>query len=535
MSNGEIIQYDPSVEEVFNSISVREPVIDGEIDKKSIEKIDRQWRIATEIARRAISNTDVRTTLIGYNAKELSESLPNDAINKIANIDNSMSRLIKHSSEDLGVFLNHNEIPEELLKPDISHARSFTGIETEKERTYRDKQYYTEDNFKQLLDRKKNNGIPEGITKAERKLVSKRYSYARDIKMLGLMAELHDQPIDASNIDEGLVMHKLKSGIEIGVVSQESDLLNSMLDVGKWESRRQIKDRVYAIIVDGKEYIMKERKTNRHTDTMEHGHFDGLNSKKEFQVAKKLSELGTIRKGDIGLKWEKPIGYVEFPDGYQFCVFESDPGLKKSNVSFSSLQYDLEREILESKDRYKAEYDDVCLRSKDIYRDRKDLLSRYGFSDTPKKTKNNLISSIKSIFGKKVEQSNSLITDELTFEDFSKLKAGRLLTESYELVRRVAEDNGYSNRDSNGAYSINIRPGKDPLVEVIGFDFEYYYEMTEDRVESMKAYREKELANNIEANMGSSAHRTQRPIIVAASYALLEKAGYALPPIQNDI
>jgi hypothetical protein len=523
MSANKLPQNNTDIEEALNSIVVREPVVGGNIDEKSIEKIDHQWLIATEIARRAIKNSDVCNVLTSYNTMPLSESIPYDAINKIADSNDNMARLAKHYSNELGVFLNYNEVPNDVLVPDITYATAYTGIEDEKRVLSHIKQYSDAKSFGQLLDSKKNDGIVPGVTKSERVLVARRYRYARDIKMLGLMAELHDQPVDMSNIENGLIKHELKSGVRIGIVSEDFDLVSSILDTENWENRRQIKDRVFEVTVDNKEYIMKERKTNRHTDTMNHGHIDGLTSEQEFEVARKLSGLGTIERGDIQLKWEKPLGYVEFPDGYQFCLFESDPDLK--TMDGSDLTRGIEQEIMKSMGRYQVEYDDVRLKAKEIYEHRRDLCG-YAWEDG---SRLNLIEFIKNIFHSKKEHHDYPLPDELTVEEFVELKAKHLQSEAFDLLRQTALDNGYVNKDLTG-HVISLRPNQQPFVEITGFDFEYYVS-DQDEATRLKTAQENSLTNGDSVRSNIHTIGGDRPIMTAASYALLENAGYTLPPV----
>src|SRR5690606_17465649 len=117
------------------------------------------------------------------------------------------------------------------------------------------------------------------------------YRYARDVKLLGLMSELQDQPVSDLAPKDGLVTHEFKSGTKLVMTSEAYQANPSLLDPKTWEKRRQLKDRVYVVTVGGAEYIMKERKTDRHTDVKRSGHKDGLSSHQEFEVAKEFADL----------------------------------------------------------------------------------------------------------------------------------------------------------------------------------------------------------------------------------------------------
>ena len=286
------------------------------------EVLDSRWLIITEAVRRAIlSSAEARRIAIGYTAKPLSEALPQDALGQFAEVDPRTSRLVRAMRETLGSVLELASIPDELLIPDLRHAPPMQRKQAAIDSLGRvfGQQYY-ETTVKQI--RRRVESIP-GITEAERDLVARRYRYARDVKLLGLMAELQEQPVGSAEARDGVITHELKSGTKLVMKSEVFETSPTLLDPQKWEKRRQLKDRVYVVTVDGKDYIMKERKTPRHTDVKKHGHKDGLTSQHEFEVAKEFGDLGTITQGDVELRWEKPLGYVEFPDGYQFCLFES--------------------------------------------------------------------------------------------------------------------------------------------------------------------------------------------------------------------
>lgn len=522
--SSEVLKQDNSdIEEAFSGINFREPVIDGELKSEQLRKLDRQWLIVSEVARRAIKNSGVQNALISFNAEPLSESMPYEAMTKIANSDDRTSKVIKRYDETLGVFLSHNAVPDDVLVPDIRNAHRYVSADDEMKSLANSRRYMNDDSFRKLLERKKAGGATPGITKLERELVSRRYRYARDIKMLGLMAELRDQPVDTSNIEDGLIKHELKSGIKVAIIPEDIAVLNSIIDVDNWEGRSQIKDRVFAVNVDGHEYIMKERKTRRHTDTLQHGHADGLTSEQEFRVAEELSELGTIKQGDVQLKWEKPLGYVEFPDGYQFCLFESDPGLKEKQCS----RHDIEREVVKLIDEYRQEYDAVSQRAKEIYRDRRDLLE-YVVS---KKQSSKIIKFISGIFNKK-GNANRLQPDELTIEEFAEVKARSLESAALALLDKITLEHDFVNRDNTG-YAISLRPGQHPILGVIGYDFEYYAKDPNEAKRRREAY-ESRLTDDESVRMKATGISGDRPIVTAASYALLEDIGYKLPPVLTN-
>ncbi len=501
--NPVVDEYDPDVHDPQpddGDWSRRDRVLENETARKAQEaKVDRHWLALTEAARRAIIvSPDVRHGAATFTEEPLSEVLPQIAMSKLSESDPRTARLAKRMGKTLGPVLELDPVPDERLMPDISNAPPLlrrgdeigylAGLRSGTSEHYVDSLRDTRERVKQF----------PGVTQAERGLVARRYRYARDVKQLGLMAELLEQPIVSPEARDGVITHELSSGTKLVMTGEAFNDTPALFDPKRWESRSQLKDRVYVVTVDGKEYIMKERKTPRHTDVKEHGHKDGLTSQEEFEAAKEFSNLGTIRKGDIELRWEKPLGYVEFPDGYQFCLFESEPDLKTDGT-----EYHLLREIMDSAEEYTEEFEQTRERAKQIYRERKDLLG--GFND------------------KEAQPT----TPELTFEEFAKLKARYLIGEARELLSQTLWDHGYTNSDSDG-YAFRLHKGRRPTIEIIGFDFEYY---RKDPKQAEIIKQDVQLSNESgdSVKIAKRVART-RALAVAASYGMMEQMGKKLPP-----
>ncbi len=367
-----------------------------------------------------------------------------------------------------------------------------------------------------------------GLSNAEKELVARRYRYARDVKMLGLMAELHDQPMESTQAEDGLITHQLSSGTKLVMTEEAYSTAPSLLDPESWEGRQELHDRVHKGQVNGKEYILKERKTARHMSTVKGGHVDGLTSEQEFRVAQEFADLGTIRRGDIELRWEKPLGYVEFPDGFQFCLFESEPGMSTGRSTPP-----LARDILAARGEYEAEYQEVSQRAKEIYEQRKDLLWNVepdaGTLPPPKRIAlSRAARRHKRLYREQQEQPESQ-PDKLTFEEFAGLTASHMVDDGWKLLQQTVLDRGYVDRETDG-YGLRLRKGKRPTLEVIGFDFEYY---KTDPESASQIKRNIEDSN--ERGMSAQLHASfkvpyDRAITRAASYAMLESKGFKLPP-----
>ncbi len=498
--------YDPAVHDLQAGEDFwarRDRVLENEAANKARDaKIDYEWLALTEAARRAIITLpEVRHRAAAFTVEPLSETLPQKAISELAESDPRTARLARLMGKTLESVLELSPVPDELLTPDLGHAPSLLRKEDEIDSLTGWKSDTSEHYDDLLQDTRRQVEQFPGITDAERDLVARRYRYARDVKLLGLMAELQDQPLGSVEAKDGVITHELKSGTKLVMTSEAFESSPTLLDPQKWEKRRQLKDRVYVVTVDGREYIMKERKTSRHTDVKKNGHKDGLTSQQEFEVAKEFSDLGTIRQGDIELRWEKPLGYVEFPDGYQFCLFESEPNLKTDGP-----KHQLAREILDSADEYTEEFEQVRERAKQVYDERKDLLR--GFDD---------------------RDAEVAKPNELTFEEFAQLKANYVVEEAKELLSQITLDHGYANSDMDG-YAFRLHKGNRPTLEIIGFDFEYYAKDPKT-VEHITRSRQQSNEKGDHARMRAyRAFSDTRAIALAASFGMMEQMGWKIPP-----
>jgi len=173
------------------------------------------------------------------------------------------------------------------------------------------------------------------MTELEKFLVAQKYAFARDVKLLSLAAELSKLG-QIKVVDEGII--KLHSGVILKADSSAAE----MLDPNKWEKRRQIRDRVYQVRVNGKDYILKEKKTSRHVSLREEP-WETIAVEKEYETAKKFSQQGLVTVDNVRLSWERPIGYAKFPDGFGFVLFEKEEGLLDAEEAKESLVQELER------------------------------------------------------------------------------------------------------------------------------------------------------------------------------------------------
>lgn len=400
------------------------------------DTVDRQWRLTTEaIKRKLIAGGPVCDAARKFCTIPVSEDLASKFISEISAVDPAVSELVYRRGQQLLEDIGKEPIPDEKLAPDLSNTPFLTR--------------------EQKMD------------------LARRFRCARDVKVLALGAELLAEP---AKVSEGSNEVVLENGVRIvGDVhgAAGSDLLQPIL----WERRKQLKDRVYEIAVGGHQYILKEKKTYRHTDTKRHGHVPGHTSENEYKVAKNFSELGTVAAGDISVRWERPIGFVDYPDGYQFALFHHEGDLIPSDPS-EGVNGQLQEMIRDNPEQYKEEFDSVLKGVKDA------LSVTDGDSNAQVRTKSGQLRGLFAKLGR-LRRNSVGESGELTFDEFVRAKAHTMGEAAKELMRDIVLDQGFTNSDLDG-YAFKIVDDNGKKLQLIAFDFEYYQKGTDDYIEGVK-------------------------------------------------
>lgn len=456
-----------------------------------IDVLKKQWEMITEALRRDIlTKPEVRKTLIVFCNRPVTETLPDELIASVIHIDERIARLAERYNDSLRGYLALPAVPDEMIVPDIRNA--------------------------------------SGITSSERKRIATRYAMARDVKLLVLGADVLEQPTQVTTNEVGEVI--LPSGVQIVLGEVDASTKVDLLSPQAWEKRKQLKDRVYEIYVNGKKYLLKEKKTARHTDTLGDGHEDGLMSSEEFFTAQEFIEKASIIEGNIAVGWEKPLGFVTFPDGFQFAVFEFREGL----IPYSKALTQTAEAILRNRDQFDGEFQNL-IDKVDAYLDSPTVLAY------PDKRRKEVPPSFMQRLLKRVglTQESPL---ELSFEEFANVKALRMLLQALSLKEKVTNQMGYSNSDWDG-YAFTVHTDRDAVVvEIVGFDFEYYTRISaeEQRRRSVVAPQismREESKNGLYYHTWVDSDET-KPVTRmerAAYFALLEQEGILDTAIRKQI
>jgi len=436
----------------LENIPKRIPILDAQSAKKfPSETIDQQWNLTTEVLKREIQNDHgTREAILPFVSSPVSEDLPDKVIN------DNIGRIEKRFHKQLGEYLELPAVPDELIHPDITNAPFHLDPQTALE------QYATTPYGKQWLDEAIDHGyFQKGITTEERAMVIKRYRLARDIKLLALAGEMRESgPISLDQNNEA----KLPSGTQIFMNPRKVADHNELLNPVNWIKRRTIKDRVYEIEVAGKKYILKEKKTARHTDTKRHGHIEGLSSTDEFKTAAFFREHAMVNQDEIKVSWEDPIGYVVFLDGFQFTVFEFEknfiPSLKMAEI--------LTAAIIRHKDQFEMEFQNIAKEAKKLQKHKTTI----GYAEGD---------------------------PSLSFESFARVKAMYWKDKAKRVLSDIITSNNYDNSDFDG-YAYRIHEDPQLTLEIVGMDFEYFSPMdpneSAERLQRGKEFWNEHVLNN---------------------------------------
>lgn len=451
-------------------IETRTPVVDEENAETVLNPlVVREWMLITEVIKRKLVDPEVQAVLKSFVTTPVSQHLASDALTALRQ-DTKVESVLSRSGTHLNNMLMLADVPEEAIKPDLrtvrtlSHPLKYLAELYPKERS--------DEHLKALLKEQSEKGAyTTALSRHEVPLVLKKYAFARDVKLLALGAELTG--VGGIKLNENGEAW-LPSGTQLKVGSEHVQS-PVFLDPLKWDYRRQLKDRVHEIGVDGKKYLLKERKTSRHRDTMPTGHREGLTSAQEYEVGALLHDQASVSDGGVQVSWEKPVGFVQYqyPDALSFAVFEYEEGL----LDEAPIQA-TEEIIRNNPVAYQDEYEKIknslatYLHSQ-LVRDaaaagRVTLPRRFGF------------------FGKH--------ESTLDYAVFAEAKARFLCHKAGAFMTDRALDLGYRNSDHklSGAYRLHQGKQGEAIVEIVGFDYELYRKYDLDRVNSIRRLNEKE-------------------------------------------
>ena len=483
------------------TIEARVPAVDSSTLEKVVDPlVSREWTLITAVIKRKLGNPSVRSRLKSFIGQPVSQHLASDMLHA-AQSDTEVASMLARSGTHLTDMLALDMVPEETMNSDIKNASQLSHPLIDVQRLRR--QGIDDDKIRRFLEtRSKSGAYTNALSREEAPLVLKKYAFARDVKLLALGAELSE--VGDVNLDANGEA-TLPSGVCLKVANEYSQDSKAFLDPSKWDYRRQFKDRVYEIRVDGKKYFLKERKTRRHKDTHEGEYREGLTSMEEFDVAVDLNAHATVSEGPIRISWEKPVGAVEYPDGFSFTVFEFEEGLRE----FAPVEE--AASIIENDKATFAEEHQLVQERMQQYLTHP-LVRKAADGESIKLPKRRFPMFRRSLL-------------PLDYSIFAETKAQYLCDAADTAIKEKLIDAGYVIADSAPAEAYRLLRGESLVVEKVGFDYEQYIHNSARAKEIRQGAEE---SRNLYPGLEIPAQLESKPLHLAAYLALLERDGRPL-------
>lgn len=396
-------------------------------------------------------NEKLRTVLLDLIEQPVSELLPQQLLDKVRGSSPSSLQFLQETRKDLQACLALPAVPDEHIgatfKGDGNALFDPDAILASGLRHAHDQGDF--DDIREQMERLRDQGAFEkGISHEEEILSLLRYRFARDTKMLALVAALSGEK---PSVDEqgDTTVH----GIRIHIDPEKRAEATALLDPQVLKNRTQIKDRVYLVRANGQKFFLKEQKTARHRDVVGDGDvFIPCNdAPTDFRIAKDFEKNGQHAENSISVTWEKPVGFVQLPDGFQFGIFEFQDGLTHSPQQ--SLTQALQNRFDAHDGAIVEEFGEVskqCAAPATLAR-------------------------IRAWWERTTFQSWDRIAGQIhepTPEEFSRVKAYWMQERAEKLKKEVMDRMQYENEDRDG-YAFLVDQKKAGLT-IVGFDFERF-------------------------------------------------------------
>jgi len=553
-----------------------------EIDRSEyMKEQNRQWvKLTGLIQMEMVQNPKVRTVLRDFISTPASEELSREVVVAISKESDLVSGFLNQNPQSME-YLSIPAVPDsEIVTKDgdpamMRNCVSPPDISRELEKAIREvgeSEGNWIDNAEQVILQKLQAGAYDhGITSQEHSLIRRRYKMARDLKMVMLGAELLDldevetEGGEKISLDKGRparlgrwlkklrgkeersrdMVVTLPSGIRITLLDATAEDVRGVLDPVAWTERRHDRDRIhFATIGKGsnleRQLVMKDKKGPRHRDAIPEKETN--TSEAEIEIARHLKESEQMRDGYSAASWENPVGAVLFPDGgdefhekpFNFSVFERQPGLvgyhKVVGTAMEVLGTGENRETMEREHR---EFLDVILPR--ILEDPNFaplLTTHCEVTSAVQKDEDGLERHPHFRDAKGAYDCSGVSVDDvrskIDFERFVRMHTAITTLKGISFFRESAVRQGYVDEDksSDAEYMVHDPSDGGVLVEVFGFDTEYFKEaewkkeggnLPEGALETQREKRQDELiASEFWVSLGDYYDRYERVMVEPA-------------------
>ncbi len=264
---------------------------------------------------------------------------------------------------------------------------------------------------------------------------------------------------------------------------------------------------------------MKERKTVEHLSQFHGGYVPTLTSREEFCAAKKMNTDGNQIFSGLEIKWEKPLAYVEFPDGFSFTIFEDDPVISTdldddSVLGLEKIRSQVLERLKQNSEQLKAEFKLVKELAEQEFVYNKNV-QRIGT-----KIWERAAMAVNCVFKK------NILPLGITFEDYLTVKSYWLINQAENLMDSAASAVGYTNVDKQGKAFFFPESG---YLGAVGFDYEYFKADPGNREfssDEIKTRFDEILAGCLKIKSGFNFVPSRFNRVQAAIYLAISQANY---------
>lgn len=456
----------------------------------SVDSLKKEWGHLSEAVRReVVESGELQQLAASFIDTPVDERLPVQFFEQAAAVNTRVGMLWDRYADNMQEFLR---LP--VIAYEFSH-------ETVNVRTALKAHY---------LSGSAGNHYEISVSPLEHQVIILRHQFARDVKRLALSAVMSQE--DELELDEtGRI--QLDSGVRI-VANTEHPITADIIDPRDWKEVVQVKDRVYIATINGEKYVVKEYATAHHKDTREKAYPSQEaplpnDSSVEYAYARYFEHLGPVEDGDVHVEWETPLGYVQTPDGYTFCLFAFDQRMVRENeIAIIFEQEKIDAALM------KKIYDHI-LAHPDVYAE--DWEQMHGMADIVYRHPELFDIDIQSSFSSKRKPT-------IIYDDFARVYARRLIDRSANVLSDAIVDRGFINTDTDGyERRIHVDPETQRMiVDIVAFDFEFYEFAGDTHVERHEKrvdFRVQHLFENVdlqEDHEGNRCTPAQQLLYIAA-------------------
>jgi hypothetical protein len=166
--------------------------------------------------------------------------------------------------------------------------------------------------------------------------------------------------------------------------------------------------------------------------------------------------------------WEEAVGYVEYPDGFSFCVYRFEPGLSPDFP-----ETELKASMRANRAGLQGELDDISQRATQF------MDHPYVRAAQHSEPEPGVASKVRGRLGRLLGRSEAGAPTGNAdhFDEYVAIKTSHMAERAALITKDTIEELGMTNTDQDG-FAYRMPDPSEPVVEVVGFDYEYLKPLT---------------------------------------------------------